>query len=140
MDKPKTIRLDHWLNMVEHTRDPQKIEYANVMRETIKYVKNVYTFRRSEGEVRTRLVRCHVFLVSFNHNILLCMFVRDFLLTSYMHASLKIEQRPYQDEIEVEFVRDKNTSRSKSGRLMSTTMSRGLAMLSINENLENLRM
>jgi hypothetical protein len=31
LDKLETIHLDHWLNMVEHTRDPKKIEQANVM-------------------------------------------------------------------------------------------------------------
>jgi hypothetical protein len=44
LGKPEIIRLDHWLNMIEHTRDPKKIEQANVMRETKKYVKKVSTF------------------------------------------------------------------------------------------------
>lgn len=61
--KPETIRLDHWLNMVEHIRDPKKIEQANVIREAKKYVKNVSTFEHSEWEVRARLVSCHVFIV-----------------------------------------------------------------------------
>jgi hypothetical protein len=47
-DKPETIRLDHCLNMVEHIRNPKKIEQANVIREARKCVKNVSTFERSE--------------------------------------------------------------------------------------------
>ena len=65
MGKPKTIRLDLWLNMVEHTRDPKKIEQANVMREARKCVKKVSTFGRSEGKVRARLVNYHIFLFHF---------------------------------------------------------------------------
>ena len=42
--KLETIRLDHLLNMMEHTRGPKKIEHANVMREVRKCVKNVSTF------------------------------------------------------------------------------------------------
>ena len=41
--------------MVELTRDPRKIEQANVMREARKCVKKVSTFGRSEGEVQARL-------------------------------------------------------------------------------------
>ena len=54
--KPESIRLDHWCNMLDHCRDPKKIEQANVMREARKCVKKVSTFGRSEGEVRARLV------------------------------------------------------------------------------------
>jgi hypothetical protein len=36
--RPDSIRLDHWLNMVELTRDPRKIKQANVMREARKCV------------------------------------------------------------------------------------------------------
>ena len=79
--------------MVEHTRDPKKIEQPNVMQEARKCVKNVSTFGGSEGEVRARLVSCHVFLVSLNHNIRVCMFVGGSLLTNYMRAGLGIEQR-----------------------------------------------
>ena len=39
--RPESIRLDRWLNMVEHTRDPKKIEQANVMCEARKCVKKV---------------------------------------------------------------------------------------------------
>lgn len=56
LSKPEAIRSDHWSNMVEHTRDPKKIEQANVMREARKCVKKVSNFGRSEGEVRARLV------------------------------------------------------------------------------------
>ena len=45
---PDSIRLDHWPNMVELTRDPRKIEQTNVMREARKCVKKVSTFGRSE--------------------------------------------------------------------------------------------
>ena len=56
LTRPDAIRLDHWLHMVELTRDPHKISQANVMREARKCVKKVSTFGRSEGEVRARLV------------------------------------------------------------------------------------
>ncbi len=56
LSRPDAIRLDHWLHMVELTRDPRKISQANVMREARKCVKRVSTFGRSEGEVRARLV------------------------------------------------------------------------------------
>ena len=52
LSKPESVRLDHWYNIVEHTRDPKKIEQANVMRKAHKCVKNVSTISRSEGEVR----------------------------------------------------------------------------------------
>ena len=52
LSKPKSVRLDHWYNIVEHIRDPKKIEQANVMRNAQKCVKNVSTISRSEGEVR----------------------------------------------------------------------------------------
>jgi hypothetical protein len=61
--RPESIRLDHWLNMVELTRDPRKIEQANVMREARKCVKKISTFGRSEGEVRARLVNSYLVLV-----------------------------------------------------------------------------
>jgi len=61
--RPESIRLDHWLNMVELTRDPRKIEQANVMREARKCVKKVSTFGRSEREVRARLVSSYLVLV-----------------------------------------------------------------------------
>ena len=54
--KPKSMRLDHWCNMVEHIRNPKKIEQANVMREARKCVKKMSTFGQSEGEMRARLV------------------------------------------------------------------------------------
>ena len=63
--KPEAIRLDHWRNMVEITRDPKKIEQANVMREARKCVKKVSTFGRSEGEVRARLVSTFPIAISF---------------------------------------------------------------------------
>lgn len=113
------------MNIVEHTHDLKNIEQANVMREARKCVNKISTFERSEGEVRARLVSCHVFLVSLNHNIRIYMFIGYFLLTNYMCIGLIIEQRPRQDKIEVEFVRDKNKSHSKGGRLMSSTISVG---------------
>ena len=58
--KPGTIRFDHWLNMVEHTRDPKKIDQTNMTREAKRCVKKVSTFGRSEGEVRAKLISCHV--------------------------------------------------------------------------------
>lgn len=93
MEKPETIRLDQWLNMVEHSRDLKKIEQTNVMREAMKCIKKVSTFGRSEGEVQARLVNCLLFLVSLNHNIRVYMFVEGFFFTSYMRAGLRIEQR-----------------------------------------------
>jgi hypothetical protein len=30
MDKPETVRFDHWLNMIDHTRNPKKIEQDNI--------------------------------------------------------------------------------------------------------------
>ena len=65
LSKPEAIRLDHWCNMVEHTRDPKKIEQANVMREARKCVKKVSTFGRSEGEVRARLVSTLAIAIPF---------------------------------------------------------------------------
>ena len=56
LGKPESIRLDHWLNMVEHIRNSKKIEQTNVMREAKKCVKKVSTSGQSEGEVRARLV------------------------------------------------------------------------------------
>ena len=56
LGKLESIRLDHWLNMVEHTRDPKKIEQVNVMREARKCVKKLSTYGRPEGEVWARLV------------------------------------------------------------------------------------
>ena len=56
------------------------------------------------------------------------MFIVRFLLTSNMRACVYASQLyrdPRQDEVEVELVRDKNTSRSKGGRSMSSTMSKG---------------
>ena len=53
--RPKAY-ADYWLHMVELTRDPHKIDQANVMREARKCVRKVSTFGRSEGEVRARLV------------------------------------------------------------------------------------
>ena len=41
LGKPETIRLDHLLNMVEHTRDSKKIEQANAIRQVRKCVKKV---------------------------------------------------------------------------------------------------
>ena len=51
MEKPKFIRLDHWLNMVEHTRGSNNIEQKNVMREFKKCVKNVSIVGRSDSKV-----------------------------------------------------------------------------------------
>ena len=51
MGKLEYVRLDHWLNIMEHTRDSKKIKQTNVMRDFKKYVKNVSTFGRSESEV-----------------------------------------------------------------------------------------
>ena len=42
--KPKLIRMDRWLNMVEYTCDSKKIENANVMRDAREYIKNVSNF------------------------------------------------------------------------------------------------
>ena len=67
--QPETIRLDHWLNMVEHTHDPNQVEPNNVMREARKCVQEASTPGRSEGEMRARMVSCHVFLVSFHLSI-----------------------------------------------------------------------
>lgn len=83
MEKPETIRLDHWLKMVEHT--PKKIEQANVMREARKCFKKVSTFGRSEGEVQARLVSCRLFLASLNHSIRVRMFVKGFFVHE-LHA------------------------------------------------------
>ena len=79
--------------MVEHIRDPNKIEQANVMREAKKCVKKVFTFSRSKGKVRARLVSCRLFVISLNYSIRGCVFCGGFLLTSYMRAGLRIEQR-----------------------------------------------
>ena len=49
--QPKTIHLDHWLNMVDYICDPKKIENANFMREARKYVKKIFMFGLSEGGV-----------------------------------------------------------------------------------------
>jgi hypothetical protein len=65
LSKPEAIRLDHWCNMVEHTRDPKKIEQANVMRETRKCVKKISTFGRSESEVQARLVSTLAIAIPF---------------------------------------------------------------------------
>jgi hypothetical protein len=46
LSKSEVIRLDHWCNMVEYTRDPKKIEQANVMREARKCVEKVSIFGR----------------------------------------------------------------------------------------------
>lgn len=88
LEKSETIRLDYWLNIVEHTRDSKKIEHANVMRNVKKCIKKVSTFGRSEEEVQARLVGCHLILVSLNHSIQVCMFVRGFLpRATYVQAS-----------------------------------------------------
>jgi hypothetical protein len=65
LSKPEAIRLDHWCNMVEHTRDPKKIEHANVMREARKCMKKISTFGRSDGEVWARLVSTLTISISF---------------------------------------------------------------------------
>ena len=65
LSKPEAIRLDHWRNMIEHIRDPKKIEQANVMREIRKCVKFFLTFSRSEGEVRIRLVSTLAIAIPF---------------------------------------------------------------------------
>ena len=65
LGKLETIYLDHWLNMVEYTRDPKKIEQTNVMREAKKCVKKISIFGRSEKEVRARLVNICGFLFQF---------------------------------------------------------------------------
>lgn len=67
--RPESIRLDHWLNIVEHTRDPKKIEHANVMQEARKCVKKVTTFGWFAKEVRARLVSSLEFLFEFFFNI-----------------------------------------------------------------------
>ena len=56
MGKLEYVRLDHWLNIMEHTRDSKKIKQTNVMRDFKKYVKNVSTFGRSESEVWARFI------------------------------------------------------------------------------------
>lgn len=38
-EKTDLIRLDHWLNLVEHTLDSNKIKYANVMQEANECIK-----------------------------------------------------------------------------------------------------
>ena len=50
MDKPETIRLDHWINMVENIRDPKKIKQINFMREARKCVRKVSTL----GDLKRR--------------------------------------------------------------------------------------
>ena len=51
LGKLESIRLDHWQNMVEYTRDPKMIEQTNGMREARKCVKKLSTYGRSEDEV-----------------------------------------------------------------------------------------
>jgi hypothetical protein len=65
LSKSEVIRLDYWCNMVEHTRDPKKIEQANVMRGAWKCVKKNLTFGRSEGEVRVWLVSTLAIAIPF---------------------------------------------------------------------------
>ena len=72
--------------MVEHTRDLKKIDHANVIQEAMKCVNKVSMFGRFKEEVRERLVSYYVFIISLNHNIRVCIFVKVFLLTSYMRA------------------------------------------------------
>ena len=80
MEKPKTIRLDHWMNMVENTRDPKNIKETNFMRKAKKCVRKVSTFRWSEGEVWIRLVCCYFSFASMNLSLIVHIIVHGVTL------------------------------------------------------------
>jgi hypothetical protein len=56
-EKPHHIREDHWLNLAKLITDKRKMQEAEKLKLSRQQVKNMISARRSEGQVKTNLVR-----------------------------------------------------------------------------------